>query len=824
MEKVFLAHRDKERIETIREHSERCLNIFNRVDKEYKIRKKLIKTFSSVELTKKIKGTKTKLSNSEIDFLLNAFINVIMYHDAGKINPKFQRDKMKSDIMGIENIESMESLHSKISVAIYINEMFSKIEKEKFNEKLFLKRMVLLFSNIILNHHGELKAFNKEAFKSMIGLINSNNYLYYYKEEFTLNEDSFQCIDKYERLIETDEMVIFIICRMLEGMLILCDFVATYLFFNPEENFEINNLKNQEELIRTFNSTPIVKGIEEYSKNKVYFRNSNLPLINEVRSEIFLESIYSLRENNEYSLYNLEAPTGSGKTYASLGLIMEVLKANKNIFKNIIYTFPMNSISIQSYRIISSIFDSEKVGLVQEFNSITPIQMKYDKNGEEFYSKALLDRQTYNSPIVLTSNIGLFNILFGTSRESALGVFKLFDSIIVLDEIQNYKNDIWMEMIEFVKKYADIFNIKFIIMSATLPNLDKLLNSRNHQIFNLIRDTKVYYENPLFKNRVNIDYSLIKKKVDFNILFNKMVRDISIRDNKLNCKSKYIIEFIKKQTAKDYYSFVKERLKDYEIYELDGDDNLIYKDYVIARCATENPTKDIILITTQVIECGVDIDMDLGAKDCVFPDCDEQFIGRINRSCTKELSTITLFNMDNEKDIYLKDNRVGTNVKNDKFLKVLINKEFNIEYEYVLNKIQTKKTQGLLPLIKDFNKLLLSHNYPEIQKHMRLIDDNTIEIFIPTIIEIEDRKYDGYKTWKNFLETFNNEAYSFEQKKVLLSQCRRELSMFTFNVHAEKINWMEPICGIYFLKDGEKFLTNGKFDSDKFKFFSEYYL
>lgn len=50
----------------------------------------------------------------------------------------------------------------------------------------------------------------------------------------------------------------------------------------------------------------------------------------------------------------------------------------------------------------------------------------------------------------------------------------MINSVIILDEIQNYKNEIWKEIILFLEKYADILNIKFIIMSATLPRLNKL--------------------------------------------------------------------------------------------------------------------------------------------------------------------------------------------------------------------------------------------------------------------------------------------------------------------------------------------------------------
>mgnify|MGYP000169888704 CR=1 FL=1 len=44
----------------------------------------------------------------------------------------------------------------------------------------------------------------------------------------------------------------------------------------------------------------------------------------------------------------------------------------------------------------------------------------------------------------------------------------------------------------------------------------------------------------------------------------------------------------------------------------------------------------MILVATQVIEAGVDIDMDIGFKDISRLDSEEQFMGRINRSGKKD--------------------------------------------------------------------------------------------------------------------------------------------------------------------------------------------
>jgi CRISPR-associated endonuclease/helicase Cas3 len=103
-----------------------------------------------------------------------------------------------------------------------------------------------------------------------------------------------------------------------------------------------------------------------------------------------------------------------------------------------------------------------------------------------------------NYPLVITSHVNLFGALFGTGREQSFPLIKLCNSVVIIDEIQSYRNEIWHEVILFLLQYAELLNIKFIIMSATLPKLDGLLGQHSHQIIDLIKNPDVYYQNPFF--------------------------------------------------------------------------------------------------------------------------------------------------------------------------------------------------------------------------------------------------------------------------------------------------------------------------------------
>ena len=74
-------------------------------------------------------------------------------------------------------------------------------------------------------------------------------------------------------------------------------------------------------------------------------------------------------------------------------------------------------------------------------------------------------------------------------------------------------------------------------------------------------------------------------------------------------------------------------LSDRQIYLLTGDDNIIERTKILKKIKIKR--NGVVLIATQVVEAGVDLDLDVGYKDISKLDSEEQFLGRINRSCKR---------------------------------------------------------------------------------------------------------------------------------------------------------------------------------------------
>ena len=140
--------------------------------------------------------------------------------------------------------------------------------------------------------------------------------------------------------------------------------------------------------------------------------------------------------------------------------------------------------------------------------------------------------------MILSTHVSFFNVLFG-SKEDIFGFYQLTDSVIVLDEIQSYRNYIWTEIITMLKYCASLMGMKIIIMSATLPNLEVLTDEKN-QVVHLMQNRNLYFEHPIFKNRVKISYELLE---DDKITYEKLLQHIIENKEK---QQKYWLNLSKK--------------------------------------------------------------------------------------------------------------------------------------------------------------------------------------------------------------------------------------------------------------------------------------
>ena len=657
------------------------------------------------------------------------------FHDIGKINPCFQHQKM--DNKNRLGKRMTNSNHSLLSAYIFIGLMFNeKLEKYVREKNLDGDKHLICIVDtayMISRHHSNLNDNEQEFINELLTIEYDENLYDFLQEndipilsEIELNGNSYigyinNILEKKQRISKDKALAYYIKNRIIFSLICTSDFIATNDFckqskFEFAEDVDVNKYFDGE----------LYKSINSYRNGMKTFNPGD---INKIRSDIAIEAENTI--SNESSLmYNIESPCGAGKTNTGLLSACTVVKKYENI-KKIIYTSPFNAITDQNVEVFKGYFNNIQV--INSSSQINKIEYKEDE-----YDKMVLDYKLNNFSFTATSHIHLFGILFGTRKEHIMNIPFIANSVIIMDEIQAYKPFIWKFMIEMLKNYCEILNIKIIFMSATLPDLNMFNQDCN--ILNLIPNKKSYFSNPLFRDRVQFSY--IGKITSLK----QIIKPSEFYNNK-----KVLYEFIIKKTASEFYDLISFTYPDKEIYLLDGDTPISERQRIIKEAKKD---KDIIIVSTQVIEAGVDLDFDYGFKDSSLPDSEIQFLGRINRSC-KRTGTAEFFDYD-EKKLYKKDVRIKNTIKKSFIQDAIKNNDNKALYDSIINELinlSNHETDKYSMLV--FKEDCIFCRYSSIEDKMELIEQNA-NIYIAYKMRLHnvlcDEKSDIKKIYNDCIE------------------------------------------------------------------------
>lgn len=772
-----------------------------------------------------------ELSADGFEFFREMIKGIPLFHDIGKINPDFQKRVMKNKKITEENMFGhLGKKHSLISAVLYIDYYLGELRKKVKDkeDKNKLRPFLVYHGYVIAHHHSDLKNFKEfvdslkeEAGKDVIEVFMEGK-CKAYEKTFRLNpgnlNEILKAMDNIRWCIEKN-IALYTYMKVMYSLLVASDYYATTEFMSQKEIKQYGRLDDIEKWVDIYESTSLMKKIRKYQKEeypkKELKKERN---INTLRTEMLIDAENILKENENRFIFYLEAPTGSGKSNTAMNLSFHLIKEGVDLSK-IYYIYPFNTLVEQNVETFKKIFENnndilEQIAVV---NSLTPIKMtQKEKEKEEdteqtfYYQKALLDRQFLNYPVIISTHVSLFDTMFGDTKESAFGFHQLMNSVIVLDEIQSYKNQIWGKMICFLKEFAYLLNMKIIIMSATLPNLD-VLSENIYKAVKLMKDREKYFSHPCFRNRVNVSYELLKSE--------NIQKDLTQHIlTKVSKGKKVLVEFIKKDSAYMFFKTLKNNSElTYEVEYMSGEDSLMERSRILQKIK-EN-TNGIILIATQVIEAGVDIDMDIGYKNISKLDSEEQFMGRINRSCLKE-GEVYFFKLDEGQNIYRDgDVRVEKRftLEEEEMRDILLQKEFPLYYEKILdvlkrNRDDSSDDKGIEVFFREYVGNL---HWMKVKEKMQLIEENNWSMDVYLARKIHD-ELDGKKLWQEYRELLENFSMDYAEKKVKLSRVTSKMNNFIYQIRRNPdLIYNDKIGEIFYIEDGEKYFEDGKLNRKK---------
>ncbi|MFT4202405.1 MAG: CRISPR-associated helicase Cas3' [Chitinophagaceae bacterium] len=812
-------------------------------------------------------------------YIKQLFVDVIIFHDFGKVNENFQenKDKMNNPSFkgkGVAN-SPISTKHSSLGAFIYLYKHLNDIQKNYTSKEYpILFGCCFIFSYSIFKHHAryindeyvDTICFTSDLIQNKIEEYKEFLKRYVSKYGFPYCETTDSLIgDKYVFEILSDNNLfnsfsLYALCRLNFSLLTAADYLATNQYMNQLPISDFGTL-TKERINEIYANVSEKEWIDEVAEKKNYNKTTYAILdnydfthpqeksgddLNVLRTEMAVEVIRNIRKNYQNNLFFIEAPTGGGKTNLSILATIELLKIYEGQYNKVFYVFPFTTLITQTYAAVRDALglrEEEIIELHSKAGMKNDTATEDDQYGKEKLN--YINNLFVNYPFCLLSHIRFFDILKTNEKETNYLLHRLVNSVVVIDELQSYNPAQWDKVIYFIRQYAEKFNIKFILMSATLPKLDKLkvIKQQVNDFVYLLPDAKAnYFNNPNFSGRVQFNFDLFDRNdITLDELAAKVVdasrEYLSYDFGKAKpLESVYtIVEFIYKQAATDFYDIIASYDFFDKIFVLSGTILEHRRKEIINYLKNpENRKKKIILITTQVVEAGVDIDMDLGFKDRSIIDSDEQLAGRINRNVNKEHCTLYLFNYSKDKKtvIYGKDNRyqiTEEQIKADEYKRILEQKDFDALYDKIFDKRNKWNSMEMVENFSEYENAIHQLKFKSVHEKFKLIEQKNISCFIPLNVPVsvksaqagkpdeiftaseldflaqngiypnEKQEISGEQVFDLYLDSIHDKV-EFTQQQIRKKVLQSLLSKYVFSIFANK----KMECKLVAFSDVEK--------------------
>ena len=244
--------------------------------------------------------------------------------------------------------------------------------------------------------------------------------------------------------------------RMLFSCLVDADFLDTEAFMNEEKTNSRKGGPTIEEMRIAFNSymeQKISKAIE------TPVNALRLAVLNQCRQKAALLP----------GIFSLTVPTGGGKTLSSIAFALEHAIFHKK--RRIVYAVPYTSIIEQTSEIYREIFRSFSNAVIEHHSNLDP-----DKETPG----SRLATENWDAPLIVTTNVQLFESLFSAKTSRCRKLHNLVNSIVILDEVQLLPPEFLQPILDVIDLLARYYRITFVLSTATQPALNTVKNSFGH--------------------------------------------------------------------------------------------------------------------------------------------------------------------------------------------------------------------------------------------------------------------------------------------------------------------------------------------------------
>jgi CRISPR-associated endonuclease/helicase Cas3 len=616
-----------------------------------------------------------------------------LWHDLGKYNPDFQK--------------YLDNCHS--GTGSYIKKVPHAIHGAKLAWDLYKLTPLAL---LIYGHHAGLpeKATLDSKFADpkheedyKIACANAEKEL----GKLQIDED----FNPLVRSLLTDSYSYDLLTRLLFSCLVDADYLDTEEHFKPEQTIQRQQLVDLTDLWTKL----------KIDREKV-IQAAEVSSVNQVRREVY-EACTDAAQLPA-GVFRLAVPTGGGKTLSGLSFALK--HALIHGLDRVIIAVPYTSIIEQTVNVYRDILGENAV---LEHHSAANTEQFYSDDQEETnddarqqYAKARLATQNWDAPLIVTTTVQLFESLFANRPSKCRKLHNIVNSVIILDEVQTLPVGLLSPILSVLRELCDRYQVTVVLCTATQPAftgdtgyLKGLKNVRD--IIN--PDLAIQH----FHNLQRVNYELHLQ----GWLWSELIDDLIAHQHHQ--------ALIVLNTRKDTLAVLDVLNSHSDDFDRENISTLLCGKHrrevlatVKARLKNNLPC---ILVSTQVVEAGVDLDFPAVYRAVGPLDRIVQAAGRCNREGKLGLGRVVIFQPAEGK---VPQGEYQTAVDET----IILLKRENLDlhdpsiFEEYFQRLYTSCTD--IHKIQDLREKKRL-DFPEVAKKFRLIRDDTTSV----IIEYDDK-------------------------------------------------------------------------------------
>lgn len=314
-------------------------------------------------------------------------------------------------------------------------------------------------------------------------------------------------------------------------------------------------------------------------------------------------------------LFRLTGPTGVGKTMASLQFAIKHCQQNSEL-EGILYVGPLQSIIEQNWKVYTEVL---KVPVLAHYSDFQP--------SDEELPTYKLTAERWDAPVICTSGVQFYESLFARTPAKCRKLSHLMRRCILIDEAQSIPLEYAKPILDVFKALVDNWGCTVVLMSATQPSFQNFDPEFDKKCVDIIKDDRCRH---FFDTTRRVTYSTSTEGWQWS----NVAQRINSMSQLLTPQSLTIVNTTR--LAREGFKALTEMI-DGSWFHLSARMVPAHRKQVLEEISrrtspTDSSDKEVChVISTQVVEAGVDLDFPLVLRQYAPLDSIIQAAGRCNR-------------------------------------------------------------------------------------------------------------------------------------------------------------------------------------------------